>query len=146
MVTGNGNNFLSNCFRLRRSVSNWNISAIHYDMSMIVPKLQLANFRDSLHNRFPAWINNYMPRKVWDEIIYPFPNFNGCSLGMDEKFHPTFYDGCNDLSMLVLKLISVNKMGPMPVTLKSTQCWWNACQTWWHGCVQISGIQNFPWS
>ena len=29
-----------------------------------------------------------MPNKVWDEIIYPFPSFNGCtievSLGMDK--------------------------------------------------------------
>ena len=25
----------------------------------------------------PAWMNNHMPSKMWDEIIYPFPNFNG---------------------------------------------------------------------
>ena len=24
----------------------------------------------------PAWINNHMPSKMWDEISYPFPNFN----------------------------------------------------------------------
>ena len=24
----------------------------------------------------PAWISNYMPRKVCDESTYPFPNFN----------------------------------------------------------------------
>ena len=42
-----------------------------------------------------------MPSKVWDEIINPFPNFNGCwSLGMDKWFYPTFYNGCNCLSML----------------------------------------------
>ena len=22
-------------------------------------------------------LSNHMPRKVWDEITYPFPNFNG---------------------------------------------------------------------
>ena len=27
----------------------------------------------------PAGISNHMPRKVWDEIIYPFSNFNGVS-------------------------------------------------------------------
>ena len=27
----------------------------------------------------PAWISNHMPNKVWDEITYPFPNFNGCT-------------------------------------------------------------------
>ena len=24
----------------------------------------------------PAWISNHKPSKVWDEITYPFPNFN----------------------------------------------------------------------
>ena len=24
----------------------------------------------------PAWISNHMPCKAWDEITYPFPNFN----------------------------------------------------------------------
>ena len=28
----------------------------------------------------PVWISNHMPCKVWDEITYPFPNFNGCIL------------------------------------------------------------------
>ena len=28
----------------------------------------------------PSWISNYMPREVWDEIIYPFLNFNGCTV------------------------------------------------------------------
>ena len=41
-----------------------------------------------------------MPSKVWDEITYPFPNFNGCwSLRMDKWFYPTLYNGCNCLSM-----------------------------------------------
>ena len=30
----------------------------------------------------PVWISNHMPNKMWDEIIYSFPNFNG--LGMDK--------------------------------------------------------------
>ena len=28
----------------------------------------------------PAWISNYMPSKVWNEITYPFLNFNGCAV------------------------------------------------------------------
>ena len=28
----------------------------------------------------PAWISNYMPRKVCDEITYPFLNFNGATV------------------------------------------------------------------
>ena len=34
-----------------------------------------------------AWISNHMPSKVWDEIFYAFPNFNGLhrwSLEMDK--------------------------------------------------------------
>ena len=26
-----------------------------------------------------AWISNHTLSKVWDEIIYPFPNFNGAT-------------------------------------------------------------------
>ena len=28
----------------------------------------------------PAWISNHLPGKVWDEITYPFLNFNGCTV------------------------------------------------------------------
>ena len=28
----------------------------------------------------PAWINNYIHYKVWDEITYPFLNFNGATV------------------------------------------------------------------
>ena len=31
-------------------------------------------------NKLPAWISNHMPSKVWDEITYPFPNFNSCTV------------------------------------------------------------------
>ena len=33
----------------------------------------------------PAWISNHMPSKVWEEIIYPFPNFNGCIVEVWEE-------------------------------------------------------------
>ena len=28
----------------------------------------------------PAWISNYIHYKVWDELTYPFLNFNGCTV------------------------------------------------------------------
>ena len=28
----------------------------------------------------PVWISNHLPGKMWDEIIYPFLNFNGCTV------------------------------------------------------------------
>ena len=27
-----------------------------------------------------AWIRNHMPSKVYDEIVFPSPNFNGCTV------------------------------------------------------------------
>ena len=53
-----------------------------------------------------AWISNYMPSKVWDEIT-SIPKLQRCnrwSLGMDKHFHATHYTVCNYLSMLGLKL------------------------------------------
>ena len=29
-----------------------------------------------------AWISNYIHYKVWDEITYPFLNFNGATVGV----------------------------------------------------------------
>ena len=34
-------------------------------------------YKHGLH-WIPTWIINHMSSKVWDEIIYPFPNFNSC--------------------------------------------------------------------
>ena len=28
----------------------------------------------------PAWISKYVHYNVWDEITYPFPNFNGATV------------------------------------------------------------------
>ena len=42
---------------------------------------------------FPAWIGNYIQYKVSDEIIYPFPNFNGTAVEVWEwinNFIPHF--------------------------------------------------------
>ena len=47
-----------------------------------------------------------MPIKVWDEITYPFRK------GRDELFHPTLYNGCSCMSILILKLNHVSKGTP----------------------------------
>ena len=31
-------------------------------------------------NLIPAWISNYIHYNVWDEITYPFLNFNGATV------------------------------------------------------------------
>ena len=41
-------------------------------------------------------MNNYMPGIVWEEIIYPFPNFNAYTVGVLElisNFIPRFVMG-----------------------------------------------------
>ena len=41
----------------------------------------------------PAWISNHMPSKAWDEITYPFLNFNYCTVDVCEwisNFIPQF--------------------------------------------------------
>ena len=45
-----------------------------------------------------------MPGKVLDDSTYPFPNSNGCTIEMDELSDPTLYNGCNYLSMFVIKI------------------------------------------
>ena len=30
----------------------------------------------------PAWMSNHMTSKVWDEITFPFLNFNGATVGV----------------------------------------------------------------
>ena len=35
-------------------------------------------------NLNPAWIGNHLPGKVWDEINYPFLNFNGYTVEVKE--------------------------------------------------------------
>ena len=61
-----------------------------------------------------AWISNYTHYNVWDEITYPFLNFNGAIVEVQEwisTFIPHFSGACDYLSMLGLKLNHVNKRG-----------------------------------
>ena len=66
-----------------------------------------------------ALLSNHMPSKVWDEITYPFLNF-----------HPTFYNGCNYLSMLGLKLNHVIKRGPRRYETTAISLWF--IFTWYY--------------
>ena len=48
-----------------------------------------------------------MSSKMWDEITYPFPNVNGCTVWeWISNFYPTLYNGCNHLSMLRPMLVT----------------------------------------
>ena len=84
----------------------------------------------------PARISYHMPSKLWDEITYPFPNFNGCTVDvfewssnfsshfiMDVIIHPCYNYG-------------VSERGPRWITVlhprTSTSiviCVWCVCDT-----------------
>ena len=90
---------------------------------------------DSKH-AIPAWISDHMLCKIWNDITYPFPNFNGrnCwSLGMDKWFHLTLHDLCNYLSMLWLKLIHVNKWDHS--TMWCDVIWSLGMDKWFHSAL-----------
>ena len=66
--------------------------------------------------RFNASVDEkpHMTSKVWDKITYPFTKAqllqHHLTLRMDKQFYPPLYHGCNYLSILVLKLMNINKM------------------------------------
>ena len=76
------------------------------------------------------WISNPTGNKVWDEIIYPFSNFNGCTIYIWEWIS-NFTHGlwwCSYLSVLWLKLNHVSEMGTWLVLLwnlihEAKICW-----------------------
>ena len=63
------------------------------------------------------WISNHMT-PVKCEIIFPFTNCNICTVvevwkcKVINKFHPTFYNGCNYVSLRGLRLIHVSWRSP----------------------------------
>ena len=62
-----------------------------------------------------AWISNYTHHKVWDEITYPFPNFNSCTVEVWEWISNIISHIAGHVityPMLWLKLIHVGKRGP----------------------------------
>ena len=64
--------------------------------------------------KIPAWISNDMPSKVWDEIAYPFLNFNGCTVEVYEwisNFIPHFMMDVITYPFGDLKIIHVSKRG-----------------------------------
>ena len=42
--------------------------------------LGISSYSQSTLLSIPAWISNYIHCKVWGEITYPFPNFNGSTI------------------------------------------------------------------
>ena len=62
---------------------------------------QLPSVPSRLHNHVSAWTSNHMPRKMWDEITYPFPNFNGCTVEVWEWI--SHFIPCIIMDMMITK-------------------------------------------
>ena len=82
------------------------------------PDVGLANKRDTWRSLLLTWINinpsmdkySHAQKSVgWNYLSIPkLQRLHRWSLGMDKWFHRTLYNGCNNLSMLGLKLIHVS--------------------------------------
>ena len=69
-------------------------------------------------NLILAWISNYKPSKVCDDITYPSPNFHTVE-GWEWIIILTFYKGSNNVSMLKIELIHISKRGPLSIINES---------------------------
>ena len=47
---------------------------------LVTSCLHVAPFTNMVLNLTPAWISNHTPSKMWDEVTYPFINFNGATV------------------------------------------------------------------
>ena len=59
----------------------FSIHCTQIQMQALARKSELngSGYQGPLLLALPIWISNHMPTNVWDEIIYPFPNFNGAT-------------------------------------------------------------------
>ena len=75
-----------------------------------------GSFSLTWNNFNPAWISRHIHYKVWDEITYSFPNFNGGTVEVWEwisNFIPHFighlitYSCCESMSLFRLQWVKV---------------------------------------
>ena len=77
-------------------------------MGPAVKRLNVLHIWDPFYEHeltlIPAWINNHLPGKMWNEIAYLFTTFNDCIAACEKQFNSTLCDRCNYLSVLGSKL------------------------------------------
>ena len=92
----------------------WCHQATSHYLNQCWPRFQCHLASLGPNELIPAWINNYIYYKMWDEIIYPFPNFNSWTVEVWEWISdiiPHFIGhmiSTDYLSMLGFKLIHVS--------------------------------------
>ena len=102
-------------------------------------------------NLISAWMSNNRRSKVWYEIFYPFPNFNGTTVEVWEwkLFHTTLHNECSYLSLLGFKLIHVRKEAQglcvveMHRVAKYCCAWFFQSFRWLVLILKIASIQCF---
>ena len=64
--------------RILHSRELFSIHCTQIQMQALARKSELngSGYQGPLLLALPTWISTYVPTNVWDEIIYPFPNFN----------------------------------------------------------------------
>ena len=65
---------------LRLSFTNLSIYAFAFGINSLTMKYCRGLLYFQIKWLIAGWISNHMPSKVWNEITYPFPNFNSCTI------------------------------------------------------------------
>ena len=83
-----------------------------------------------------------MPNKVWDEITYPFLNFNGCTVEVQEWISNFISHFIMDVIIIhvEIKLNHVSKRGPSCHSLAMYSSLWIYCATgikWQQKCRSL---------
>ena len=71
------------CSSLPKAMANHRIICeLHTaaDLSVLKGVARVLYHGQVMIRNIPAWISNHMLSKVWDEVTYPFPNSNGCTV------------------------------------------------------------------
>ena len=79
----NGNGYDNHC-DIDHDKTNDDNYHIHEAISRSLQTFSRSMVRGSFYPHgltlIPAWISNYIYYKVWDEVTYPFPKINGCTI------------------------------------------------------------------
>ena len=94
--------------QISAKIQSLSVRKIHFKLSSAKCRLPfccafVALYQGPILLTIPAWINNNVSNKVWDEITYSFPNFNGCTVEVWKWCHPTLCWTCDYLSMLATR-------------------------------------------
>ena len=91
-----------NSFHSDPVMESFDVFYVTWTNSFILDALGLLFAKHEL-TLIPALMSNWMPGKMWDEIIYPFSNFNSFTVEVWEWISnfTTLNNGCDYLSMLV---------------------------------------------